>query len=516
MITTWNGEIFTFDDGPEWTSEKIEEFFKEHGGDAIIELVSDSGLRHITYEYLTGEAKPADIRIHLSADMFKEAFYRTENEMRWIVCDDDGNYLTILKAIPSYYLHSYGTGEVDVSFLNKYDALVFYGLNEYAVEIYRRALPKWTGRRVVLCGEWPVVGDVLPGLADKEIILQSNWNENNNGMLLAGVSDNVLHIGDRLPRNEDPARLTRDRIIMLEELMTYTFCFSNVQHFGNENPDKKYFVIDGNFTIEGIFGIQDKAFAMAKYVKSKGYIPLFYIVNSTENIYSDFLGDDIWGKFMNQADGHSIDEMRNAKNVCIGPNSNCLSIMRYMINEATDPNVTIDWPDGLYNKDVENYIAEHGKIMTEPKETLGVLIRGTDYQKTKMPGHAIHATTAQMIEKIHEVEKTHPYKYIYLATEDEEVLAEMKREFGERLIYTDQERFTIEEGELLVNHHNKQAKERGKGFRLGAEYLCTLRLLSQCESLVASGGCGGVGEAIKENKGKYRMTYVFDLGKNAR
>jgi hypothetical protein len=49
---------------------------------------------------------------------------------------------------------------------------------------------------------------------------------------------------------------------------------------------------------------------------------------------------------------------------------------------------------------------------------------------------------------------------------------------------------------------------------MGVEYILSIYLLSKCNSLIASGGCAGVGEAIKENGGQYKSTFVFDLGKN--
>ena len=92
----------------------------------------------------------------------------------------------------------------------------------------------------------------------------------------------------------------------------------------------------------------------------------------------------------------------------------------------------------------------------------------------------------------------------------------MKEIYKERLLYTDQERFVIQPGQLLRDLTDGQEKKEGEGFRRGAEYLCTLRVLSRCESLIASGSCGGVSEAIRENGGKYRFVYVFDHGINPR
>lgn len=45
--------------------------------------------------------------------------------------------------------------------------------------------------------------------------------------------------------------------------------------------------------------------------------------------------------------------------------------------------------------------------------------------------------------------------------------------------------------------------------------ILSINLLSKCNSLIASGGCSGVGEALKENGGKNENVYIFNLGKNA-
>ena len=46
------------------------------------------------------------------------------------------------------------------------------------------------------------------------------------------------------------------------------------------------------------------------------------------------------------------------------------------------------------------------------------------------------------------------------------------------------------------------------------EYILSINLLSKYNSLIASGGCSGLEEALKENGGRYQNVYIFDLGKN--
>ena len=515
MIKTIDSDIYTVYDEEVWNIDQIKEFYKDHDTNTIIEFINNGIYKHVTYDALSKDNPSfSDIRIPLSIDMFYQCSCKTPDQSTWIVCDENGQYLTVLHDFFSYYTHRYDcNGDLDLTLINRYDTIILYGLNEYSVELYMKILPHWSGSRIILCGEWILMGSILPSINGKDIMIQKYYIP---GTQLDLYGDDILHVMDQLPKNEDSDRYFKKHIIMYDELMIYTFCFAHKEHFGDQYPDKKFFIIDGSFRIEGIFGIQDKIFTMVRYAVSKGYIPVVIILSSDKNMYADGLNDDIWSKFMNQPCGYSRKDISNAQNVYLSPNANCLTVMRHILKADTRNDIELVTDKKLFNNAVESYISAHLNILPEPDKTLGVLIRGTDYTKTKLPGHSIHADVPEIIDKIREIESEHPYKWIYLATEDADILADMKKQYGERLLYTDQERFSIESGELLIDHHEKEGKEKGKGFRLGVEYLLTLRLLSMCESLIASGNCGGSYEAIKENAGKYRFTYIFEKGTNPR
>ena len=67
---------------------------------------------------------------------------------------------------------------------------------------------------------------------------------------------------------------------------------------------------------------------------------------------------------------------------------------------------------------------------------------------------------------------------------------------------------------MLSDLHYRQNEKRD-GFNMGMDYILSIDLLSKCNSLIASGGCGGLSEAIRQNEGKYKNVYVFDLGVNS-
>ena len=119
-----------------------------------------------------------------------------------------------------------------------------------------------------------------------------------------------------------------------------------------------------------------------------------------------------------------------------------------------------------------------------------------------------------LCEKINEMfnnDKT--LEYIYIATEDAVYCEYFKGIYKDKVSFTDQERFQTKENELLADYHRNEKIKRD-GFFLGAEYIASIYLLAHCKSLLASGGCGGLDEVRKENGGKYKDVYVFNLGVN--
>lgn len=515
MVISVPGEYYVFETCKMPEREELEEFFEDKGRNDVLELrIASSSeseemqICHVNKVYLEEEAEFMDLSWKKSGDLFEEVAKRGPYGVPMPVKDEEGNCVAIINKISTYYEHFYRyDGGIDVSFLNRYNCLVLHAMNEASVEIYKRVLPLWTGREVYLIGsEWRDYMDVFPKLHNVQVtILDEEEFPDNFG---EGDGRKVLHAVEWLPMNEDNSRY-QDGYICYDELMILTFMFSYVIHPGNENPDKKFFLIDGCFVIEGIYGIWLKVFTAARYALSKGYIPAFKIVSSDLNIYSDYEYDDIWNKFFLQPEGYTLEEVLKSSYLALSPNMNLLNTMRYIMDEVS-AGYELAWPGGIFNERVKRYIEERrDRFLPRPERTLGVLLRGTDYSKTRMTGHARHATVEMMIEKIAEVEDSWGFDDIYLATEDSEVCERMKEYYGDRLTYTDQERFSIESGQLLKDLH--EDKKEGEGFRLGAEYICTVNLLAQCDSLIASGGCGAYGEALRENGGRYRHVYKFEL-----
>lgn len=515
MIICIPGEYYVYETEQFPVREELINFFQDLNENDVLEIrlkISEDDtpqIFHVNQFMLENHLPFTNLAIEKSAKSFEAAAKKCPYDVPAPILDSAGNCVSIVKKVKSYYDHFYQyEGQIDVSFLNRYTCIALAGLNEYSVELYKRALPFWSGKEVFLIGlEWKDYIDILPVLSNVRVQLFEQAEELLQQLMIS-PKDKLLYILEGVPQNEDTSRY-EEGILFYDEVMTLTFMFSHVIHPGPHHPGEKFLLIDGYFYLEGIYAIGEKVFTAAKYAMAKGYFPVFQIISSNTNIYSDHEGDDIWNKFFLQPGNYTLQEVLTSQYVAVSPNMNILNVVHSIMAEAAQ-DVQLIWPQGIFNEPIQNYIQERSRrFLPMPKRTLGVLIRGTDYIKNPLPNHKKHASVDMVIEKIQEVEATWDFDWLYLATEDDEICSKMAEHFKERIRFTDQKRYTVKPGQLLVELHGN--KEEGKGFLLGAEYICSVYLLSQCNSLIASGECGALTEAFRENSGKYEHVYVFEL-----
>lgn len=268
----------------------------------------------------------------------------------------------------------------------------------------------------------------------------------------------------------EPMDRYNEGIMYYDEIMSFIFMFADYRQLGELNPDKNFLVIDGYYDNLGLFVIQSKVETVARYAKSNGFIPVINFKMAGNSFYQNNSDYDIWSKFYEQPEGYTLDEVYKSKNV-------------YFVTP-------------FYNGSVQSTLMER--------------MAGN----TQLHNHPIHASKEMLCEKINEMfnnDKT--LEYIYIATEDAVYCEYFKGIYKDKVSFTDQERFQTKENELLADYHRNEKIKRD-GFFLGAEYIASIYLLAHCKSLLASGGCGGLDEARKENGGKYKDVYVFNLGVN--
>ncbi len=174
--------------------------------------------------------------------------------------------------------------------------------------------------------------------------------------------------------------------------------------------------------------------------------------------------------------------------------------------------------DSIFNERFHRELDEYYEAIIAGKKTLGILIRGTDYVSTKLPGMLQMASVDDMLPMIREWMDTKGYEQIFLATEDQDILDRMKAEFGSKLRAIAQERYHVSDfnGNDVIADLEKQ-RYIGEDYNVALEdatvnYMYALYLLARSDGFMASGMCNGVIMANAFNKKPFQDTYVFQIG----
>ena len=149
-------------------------------------------------------------------------------------------------------------------------------------------------------------------------------------------------------------------------------------------------------------------------------------------------------------------------------------------------------------------------------KVLGVLIRGTDYIVSKMSGKRQQATVDDMLPMIREWLAADGYDLIFLATEDQDILDRMRKEFGSMIRVVSQVRHSVRDFENMRLLSELEKKEQADNAGLVEDntvnYFYALYLLSKCESFMVSGQCHGWNVVNSFNHGKFKRRYKFQVG----
>lgn len=183
--------------------------------------------------------------------------------------------------------------------------------------------------------------------------------------------------------------------------------------------------------------------------------------------------------------------------------------MVYTINQATDTSILAP----KFRKEMDEYY----EALFEGRKVLGILIRGTDYISTGLSGEHRMATVPQMIPTIHQWLEEDGYDRIFLATEDNDILDQMKSEFGKRIIAVAQERHRVSdfrEGQI-ISELEKETIPPDKLDEMIEDttinYFYALYLLSRCDSFMCSGQCNGWDVVNDFNGGRFQRSYKFKV-----
>ena len=166
-----------------------------------------------------------------------------------------------------------------------------------------------------------------------------------------------------------------------------------------------------------------------------------------------------------------------------------------------------------FNREIEEYY----EAVFGNDKVLGVLIRGTDYKVAEVGPTSKQASAEYLIPKIRHWMEEFSFDKIFLATEDQDALNVMIREFGkDKVRIIAQERFSVSEFKdvHLIKDLEKE-KRSGLAYEAALEditvnYFYALKLLAKCNSFIASGSCSGTKMVLGFNNGRFEHQYVYN------
>ena len=145
-----------------------------------------------------------------------------------------------------------------------------------------------------------------------------------------------------------------------------------------------------------------------------------------------------------------------------------------------------------------------------PKEMIGLYLRGTDYTKLKPTGEAAQPTVEEAIERAKQYMENNDKK-VFLVTEDEEVYKKVVLNLEDKVV-------TVSFDRYIKNYSAKNFLAKDScieqlaedAHTRGMNYLVKIMLLSQCSCIVGGKTCGSWAACVLADE-KTKID-IFELG----
>lgn len=163
-------------------------------------------------------------------------------------------------------------------------------------------------------------------------------------------------------------------------------------------------------------------------------------------------------------------------------------------------------------------LAEYEEAVLGGHNVLGVLIRGTDYHTSGLNADGSsrrQVSAAQMLPTIKAWMEKFGYDRVFLATEDKDILNEVRAALGSAVIAVAQERHSVnefEQGELIKDLEKKiyAAEEyEDRVMETTVNYFYALHILSNCRAFLCSGNNNGYDTVMTMNNGRFERSFRF-------
>lgn len=284
--------------------------------------------------------------------------------------------------------------------------------------------------------------------------------------------------------------------------------------FGEDFPDKTFYIIGIDYCTEGLFAILKNTLIHIHYAIEKGYIPVVDMKNYTSQ-FSKLTDGNAWEIFFKQPMEYSLDDIQKAKNVIFSKNITNWGSRSIFPNIVDDCNITRRLTlSGLFKKYIipnertREYIeGKYTTIIGDKTNVMGLLCRGTDYTQKRPKGHPIQPNLEQIIAEVDRVIKEEGCEYIYVATEDENIIDQLKNKYSDRILEIGQKRF----GKMDVNYISELNIRDLDLIKLNLDYYASLTILSRCSHFLGGRTAGTIGVSLMNTD--FKTFYTWNLGR---
>lgn len=287
--------------------------------------------------------------------------------------------------------------------------------------------------------------------------------------------------------------------------------------FGNENPDKTFYIIGVPHTTGGLFAIVKSVFCHICYAVEKGYIPVVDMENFSSQLSDGTIADNAWESYFEQPCGYSLKDIAKSKNIIRSAS------LPYPKGVEIGFNTPIN--QELYNRyhilyskyirpceAVRIYLDKKYDMVTGGRhKILGTLCRGTDYTERRPSGHPIQPSASEAFSKAKQIMEDKEYDTLFLATEDQKIYDYFKEKLGDRLIFSGQKLYSGLNGKQFLSEI-PVANYSEKWHNI-VDYYATIYILSKCEGLSAGLTCGSLCAYLMSDS--YQHVYFWELGQYA-
>lgn len=280
---------------------------------------------------------------------------------------------------------------------------------------------------------------------------------------------------------------------------------------GIKNKEVCFYVIRRRSKDVGLFSYVLSNLGHIKYAEEKNWIPVIDMKNYPNSYLEKNVKENAWEYFFMQPRGYRLEDIKYSRNIILSSGDTKEPYPGYEM--LKNENILNEWKkiykDNIHiNYETQDYIEQIEKeVFKGHKNILGVLCRGTDYVALQPQGHPRQPEVQQVITKVKNVMENRNFEYVYLATEDSDILEEFKKIFKEKLFFVNVPLRKYDRNKLITQIEIDRANDK---IIKGKEYLGQVYLLSKCRGIIAA-GCGGTYGALLMNT-QYEYKFFWDLG----